>query len=56
MDYQTNLYRKWSPMKRLEAASQLYQLTKEMIRTREKHLRPTLTDKELEKRVRSFFR
>lgn len=56
MDYQIRLYQKWSPMKRLEAASQLYQLTKEMIRTREKHRRPFLTEKELEKKVRSFFR
>lgn len=56
MDYQTKLYQKWPPMKRLEAAFQLYQFAKEIISIREKHLHPSLTPQELEKRVRSFFR
>jgi len=56
VDYQTKLYQAWPPMKRLEAAAALYKLAKEIIRTREKRLHPSLDHQELEKKVRSFFR
>lgn len=56
MNSQTNLYRLWTPARRLQAAYQLYLLAKETIRAREKRLHPEFSEKELEKRVRTFFR
>lgn len=42
-------------MKRLQAACELYRFAREVIKTREKRLNPRLSEKELERRVRSFF-
>lgn len=56
MNSQTKIYKKWPPHRRLQAAAQLYQFAKEIIRTREKNRNPELTEQELEKQVRSFFR
>ncbi len=53
---QTALYRNWSPMRRLPPAAQLYHLAKEIVRNRERRLNPTLSEQEIEKKVRAFFR
>ncbi|MBI4212351.1 MAG: hypothetical protein HY540_06910 [Deltaproteobacteria bacterium] len=55
-DPQTALYRSWKPAKRLQAAFELYVFAKEILRHREKQKNPSLSDKDIELRVRSFFR
>ena len=56
MDFQTEIYKRWPPYKRLQAALELYRLAKEIIRAREKRLHPDWSAQDLEKQTRSFFR
>lgn len=56
MNRQTQIYQSWPTWKRLQAAMELYRLAKEIIQTRERKLHPNLSEQNLEKRVRSFFK
>lgn len=54
-DPQQRLYKRWSPHRRLQAAAELYQFAKEVIRTRERRRFPELSEQKLEERIRSLF-
>lgn len=54
-DQQVEVLRRMEPWQRLAAARDLYWFAREIVKNREKRLRPELTPEELEKNVRRFF-
>jgi len=56
MDHQLEIYRSWPAWRRFQAAAHLYQLAREIIRTRETKRHPKMSPQEIEKKVRVFFR